>query len=241
MNLNTNSNTNNLNNSGREKRCKRNKVGFAYINKKDFNSFIQSFEEKINYSFKNKDLLMESLTDKSFCQSKNYEKLEVIGDAILEVYVLANIFYLTDSDEYSHYKLSPETISKAKHFLVCNNFLAKISVWNKFYEYLITDFKNQSKIDSINDNIDKINFDYKMSTYDFEENEFDKINSDIVEAIIGAIFEDSNIENCFLFLNRLIGNYIFYVIKRIDNIKVSPVNEFCELIDKILHMKTTFM
>ena len=42
-------------------------------------------------------------------------------------------------------------------------------------------------------------------------------------------------------MNRFLGNFIFYVIKNIDTIKVSPVTTLVELIDKTMHAKTKFI
>ena len=43
----------------------------------------QSLEKKINISFKNKDLLIKSLTHKSFNKENNNEKIEFLGDRVL--------------------------------------------------------------------------------------------------------------------------------------------------------------
>ena len=43
----------------------------------------QNLEKKINVVFKNKELLIKSLTHKSFDKEKNNEKLEFLGDRVL--------------------------------------------------------------------------------------------------------------------------------------------------------------
>jgi ribonuclease-3 len=43
----------------------------------------QSLEKKIKINFKNKDLLIKSLTHKSFDKENNYEKIEFLGDRVL--------------------------------------------------------------------------------------------------------------------------------------------------------------
>ena len=43
----------------------------------------QELEKKINIVFKNKNLLDQSLTHKSFNSSKNNEKIEFLGDRVL--------------------------------------------------------------------------------------------------------------------------------------------------------------
>ena len=42
-----------------------------------------ALEKKIKCNFKNKDLLIRSLTHKSFNKENNYEKLEFLGDRVL--------------------------------------------------------------------------------------------------------------------------------------------------------------
>ena len=42
-----------------------------------------NLEKKIKYNFKNKDLLIKSLTHKSFNKENNYEKIEFLGDRVL--------------------------------------------------------------------------------------------------------------------------------------------------------------
>ena len=43
----------------------------------------QSLEKKIKVNFRNKNLLIKSLTHKSFNKENNYEKLEFLGDRVL--------------------------------------------------------------------------------------------------------------------------------------------------------------
>ena len=44
---------------------------------------LNELEKKIKINFKNKDLLLRSLTHKSFNKKNNYEKLEFLGDRVL--------------------------------------------------------------------------------------------------------------------------------------------------------------
>ena len=43
----------------------------------------QSLEKKIDLKFKNKDLLIQALTHKSFNPNENNEKIEFLGDRVL--------------------------------------------------------------------------------------------------------------------------------------------------------------
>ena len=52
---------------------------------------MNTVNEKIDYHFKNQDLLILALTHKS-ASKNNYERLEFLGDAILNFYIGKTIF-----------------------------------------------------------------------------------------------------------------------------------------------------
>ena len=60
-------------------------------------------EEKIGYEFKNKELLKQALTHSSFTneqkinKQRNYERLEFLGDAVLEL-ASSKFFFLNHPD-----------------------------------------------------------------------------------------------------------------------------------------------
>ena len=54
---------------------------------------LQDFEKRLGYSFKNKDLLQEALTHKSFKSPVNNERLEFLGDAVLDLVVGEYLFH----------------------------------------------------------------------------------------------------------------------------------------------------
>ena len=58
----------------------------------------QDLQSKINYKFKNINLLTQSLTHKSFDNIKNNEKLEFLGDRVLGL-VIAKKLLETYPDE----------------------------------------------------------------------------------------------------------------------------------------------
>ena len=49
-------------------------------------------EKKIEITFKNKDLLIQSLTHKSFDKKKNNEKIEFLGDRVLGLVIAKNFW-----------------------------------------------------------------------------------------------------------------------------------------------------
>ena len=55
------------------------------------NNKISLLEKKIGINFKDKKLLIKSLTHKSFNSNNNYEKLEFLGDRVLGLIISKNI------------------------------------------------------------------------------------------------------------------------------------------------------
>jgi len=53
---------------------------------------IKKLEDRLHYSFKNKKLIIEALTHKSYKQPYNNERLEFLGDAVLDLIVGQYLF-----------------------------------------------------------------------------------------------------------------------------------------------------
>lgn len=137
-----------------------------------------TLEEKIGYKFKNKDLLHLALSHTSYAnETKNAqsnERIEYLGDAVLEL--------ISSEYIYKTYPKMPEgEMTKTRAFAVCENSLAKVANSYEFSEYLLVG-KCETKKDGK----------YRNS-----------ILADAVEAVIGAIFLDSGIEEAkkFILLN----------------------------------------
>uniref|UniRef100_UPI002FE3208F ribonuclease III domain-containing protein n=1 Tax=Helicobacter typhlonius TaxID=76936 RepID=UPI002FE3208F len=74
-------------------------------------------EEKIGYSFRNPKLLLEALTHKSCKKPYNNERLEFLGDAVLEL--------VTSDFLYQEFSELPEgELTKKRAGLVCEPSLA---------------------------------------------------------------------------------------------------------------------
>ena len=62
-------------------------------------------EKTLNYQFKNKELLLEAFTHPSFMEAYKtgicYEKLEVLGDAILDYIANSNLIEYTMFEKYN--------------------------------------------------------------------------------------------------------------------------------------------
>ena len=124
----------------------------------------EKIEKKLKIKFKNKKLLHQSLTHKSYDKNNNNEKLEFLGDRILG-FVIANRLielYPNDKEGALDKKLA-SLVNKKKCFEVC--------------EFLnLNKFIKTSTSSTNNNNIET------------------KIISDACEEIIGAVFLDQGIK-----------------------------------------------
>lgn len=147
--------------------------------------YTNKLEKKINYYFKNIDLLEEAITHSSYqrnnlkMKNNNYERLEFLGDRVLGL-VLSEYFF--------------KTFPNAKEGVLDNYFQRYANQENLF---------NYAK---------KINLSTYLKTQKGDDLENNKsILSDVVEAIIGAIYIDSGINNCKKFiLNNIIDKNLIY-------------------------------
>ncbi|MFH1619081.1 MAG: ribonuclease III [bacterium] len=83
-----------------------------------------SVEDIIGYRFRNRELLKEALTHKSYASERNIpihnERLEFLGDSILGMVVAYNVFALNPDNNEGH-------LSKLKSYLASKPVLAKWS------------------------------------------------------------------------------------------------------------------
>lgn len=91
----------------RQKKLKRKK-------EEKMDSNIEVLEEILNYSFKDKKLIIEALTHKSFKQPYDNERLEFLGDAVLDLIVGEYLFKkFSKSDEGKLSKIRASIVNEA--------------------------------------------------------------------------------------------------------------------------------
>ena len=130
----------------------------------------QVLEKKINIKFKNRDLLSQSLTHKSFDSKTNNEKLEFLGDRVLGLVISKNLLIKYPNE--------------------------KEGIIDKKYANLV----NKKKCAEIAFEIDLKKFMFLGSNYKRSDQKHEKISGDCLEALIGAIFEDSSLKNAEKFI-----------------------------------------
>tara|TARA_B100000989_G_scaffold298478_1_gene287990 strand:- start:876 stop:1544 length:669 start_codon:yes stop_codon:yes gene_type:complete len=125
---------------------------------------LNEFQKIINIKFKNQKLLAQSLTHKSFNAYENNEKLEFLGDRVLGLIISGKLLKLFPNDKVGD-------LDKKLASLVNKSQCIKISKILKIDEFiLIRKSKNEkTKIEN-------------------------KILSDALESVIGAVYLDQGIE-----------------------------------------------
>lgn len=135
---------------------------------------LEDLEQNIGYTFKNKELLKTALTHTSYANEskvESNEKLEFLGDSILE--------FITSNYLYNNYKkLKEGEMTKVRASVVCEKSLYQVALKHNF-----SDFLNLGK-----------------SEIACNGNKKPAILADSVEAVIAAIYEDSNLENAQNFI-----------------------------------------
>ena len=104
-----------------------------------------NFLEKYNISIKNKDLLLRALTHSSYANehdSQNYERLEFLGDAVLEL--------ITSDYFYKNEELNEGQMTKKRASYVCEEALSKYAKEIGYIPYIRV---GHGQLNNINDTI----------------------------------------------------------------------------------------
>ena len=125
----------------------------------------QSLEKKINLKFKNKDLLIQSLTHKSFNPINNNEKIEFLGDRVLGLVIAKKLLEIYPEEKEG---ILDKKFASLVNKKTCLDIAKKINLAS--YVKTFNPYNKKIKIE-------------------------DKIISDSCEALIGAIYLDKGFTN----------------------------------------------
>ncbi len=142
---------------------------------------LKELEKKIGYQFKKKGLLKQALTHSSFSNEQkinkfaNYERLEFLGDAVLEL--LSSRFF------YENYpEMSEGEMTRRRSAMVCEPALAFCARDISLGEYVLLGKGEEAT----------------------GGRKRDSIISDVMEAVIGAIYLDGGLVEAGGFVERFI-------------------------------------
>lgn len=156
-----------------------------------FSKNIEELEESLGYVFKEKRLLIDSITHRSYIhenpdESTNYnERLEFLGDAVLGL-AISHILFLDEAG------LTEASMSKIKSYLVNESVLFEIASELSLGEYL-----RLGKGEELTGGRTK-----------------KSVLSNAMEALIGSVFLDSNYETARSLILKLYSKKILDVISK---------------------------
>lgn len=135
-------------------------------------------QREIGYTFNNIELLKLALTHRSYGKNNN-ERLEFLGDSLLNCIISRRL--------YAQFPLVKEgVLSQFRSSLVKGKNLAVVAKQINLSEYLILGVGERKSGGS----------------------QRHSILADTVEAIIGAIYADSNMEQCELFIDKVFSDQL---------------------------------
>ncbi len=136
----------------------------------------QELEKRIGYTFKDKRLIIEALTHKSFKKPYNNERLEFLGDAVLDLIVGEFLFHkFADSDEGILSKIRASLVNEGGFTLLAR----EIGLGGAIY---------LSAAEENNDGRQK-----------------PSLLSNAFEALVGAIYLEAGLETARDFVVKLLG------------------------------------
>lgn len=162
----------------------------------------EELEEKIGYQFKKKELFHQAMTHSSFSNEqkinklKNYERLEFLGDAVLEL--ISSQYFFTNYPE-----MTEGQMTKKRSSTVCEQALAFCAKDIDLGSYILLGKGEEAT----------------------GGRSRDSIISDVMEALIGAIYLDGGLKEAEKFVNRFIlsdleSKQLFYDSKTILQEKI---------------------
>lgn len=126
---------------------------------------IEKLEETLGYRFNDKQLIIEALTHKSYKKPYNNERLEFLGDAVIDLIVAQYLYQLfEDADE--------GVLSKTRASIVNEAGLAKLAKMIGLGEYLLISNAEENN----------------------EGRQKSSLTSNAFEAVMGAIYLESGLE-----------------------------------------------
>lgn len=144
-------------------------------------AMLGELEQKIGYTFADKKLLLQACTHSSYANEmkinkyENYERLEFLGDAVLEL--VASDFLFRERRENSEGRLS-----KLRASMVCEPALAYCAREISIEQYILLGKGEEAT----------------------GGRGRDSIVSDVMEAVIGAIYLDGGLEKASAFIHRFV-------------------------------------
>ena len=138
----------------------------------------QSLEKKMKINFKNKNLLIKSLTHKSLNKVNNYEKLEFLGDRILGLVIAKKLLEIYPNEKEG-------ILDKKFASLVNKKTCLEIAKKIELHKYILS-----------------------LNTKNTKNIIVDKVLADCCEALIGSVYLDNGFNSVEKVILNLWSNHI---------------------------------
>lgn len=195
-------------------------------------SAVARVESLLNYEFKNRKLCEEALTHSSDTNHISNQTLEFLGDSALGL-AISNYLFLNYRD------VGPGALTALRAANVSTEKLARIAVKHKLYDLMR---RNSPQLDEmVKDFTLVVERENEMGLYTVPYGgsiiKAPKVLADIVEAIIGAVFVDCNLnlEYCWTKIRGLLEPII--TLENLDEQPITTLHEYCQKKAKKLHFQ----
>ncbi|KAF9997431.1 Dicer-like protein 2 [Entomortierella chlamydospora] len=146
---------------------------------------IQTVELALGYRFQDPKLVIEATTHNSVENAASYERLELLGNAVLE-YAVAEYYYFKDPS------VRINDFRKAKSRRLCNDALGTLCVYLHLDEVIAVD--EQVIRDEITECVAKVHDRILNGVRGWENMNLSKVLGDAFEAVVGALSVDAGFE-----------------------------------------------
>ncbi|XP_023900126.1 ribonuclease 3-like protein 3 [Quercus suber] len=186
-------------------------------------SSLEEVELILGYKFKDKNLLLQAFTHVSFHDSdkysekhSSYERLELMGDSVLNLLMIRKLFFL-------YPKLSPGKLTYLRSDNTDNEKLARVAFKQGLHRFLR---HKKPHLEQRIQEFEKAMVDYPLHSHRLIR--APKILADVLEAAIGAVFIDSNsIETVWKVFEDVLEPFI-----SLEKLGENPVTTLLEICQK---------
>ncbi|XP_042887206.1 endoribonuclease Dicer-like [Penaeus japonicus] len=189
---------------------------------------LDRLEKKIGYTFSDKSFLVQAVTHSSYVNNQVtdcYQRLEFLGDAVLDYIVTCHIFC-----RFTSY--SPGQLSDLRSYFVKNDTLARAAAKRKLHQHLLhLNPKLEASINKFLSILQQDPLGEELNTeddvQDCEDVDIPKALGDMVEAIIGAVYLDSNksLKMAWQVIERILGDLLN---TSFEAIQLNPIRQLLE-------------
>ena len=181
---------------------------------------LEECEAALGYTFRDRSLLTEALTQRSVNSAQNYERLEFLGDAVIDVASLTNVFPFLRADT------SPRELTNIKHILVNNQTLSRLTIAAGLHRYCAFSEELTEKVDEY---LGRLTWTDNPLLFGIYQDEPPKQLNDLFEALIGAVLIDSgSLKTAAQITINHMRTIIVYLVKHHKSVQKNIVNRLIE-------------